>query len=145
MKTTDIVRATLTQIKDAAADLNPRQARMVKNRCSKVLVSLAKIDAILGDAIDVPFHDPVDRQTPEQFETRASRDEKLWQALLKGRHISLNDQREFKLAELHTSFCYIRKRIAQHNLPFVLCDRWITSNRNTRCKEYWLIPRPEEG
>ena len=68
-----------------------------------------------------------------------SKTQKVLNALIAGRHISLVDSEEFALSQMHTAICKIRKRILHNSLPYVVRDRWITiGDNNVQCKEYWL-------
>ena len=60
-------------------------------------------------------------------------------ALQGGRHLSLKDSREFEVAEMHTCFCVIRKKIANGQITgYVMKDRWLTDINGIRYKEYWF-------
>ena len=68
-----------------------------------------------------------------------SKTQKVLNAMIAGRHISLVDSEEFELSQMHTAICKIRKRILHNSLPYVMRDRWITIDENkVQCKEYWL-------
>lgn len=68
-----------------------------------------------------------------------SKTQKVLNAMIAGRHISLVDSEEFQLSQMHTAICKIRKRILHNSLPFVMRDRWITIGENkVQYKEYWL-------
>lgn len=70
---------------------------------------------------------------------RISKTQKVLNAMIAGRHISLVDSEEFALSQMHTAICKIRKRILHNSLPYVMRDRWITIGENkVQCKEYWL-------
>ena len=68
-----------------------------------------------------------------------SKIQKVLNAMIAGRHISLLNSEEFQLSQMHTAICKIRKRIRHDSLPYVMRDRWITIGENkVQCKEYWL-------
>ena len=68
-----------------------------------------------------------------------SKTQKVLDAMIAGRHISLVNSEEFELSQMHTAICQIRKRIKHNSLPYVMRDRWITIGENkVQCKEYWL-------
>ena len=68
-----------------------------------------------------------------------SKTQKVLNAMIAGRHISLVNSEEFQLSQMHTAICKIRKRILHNSLPFVMRDSWITIGENkVQCKEYWL-------
>lgn len=68
-----------------------------------------------------------------------SKTQKVLNAMIAGRHISLLNSEEFALSQMHTAICKIRKRILHNSLPYVMRDRWITIGENkVQCKEYWL-------
>ena len=68
---------------------------------------------------------------------RKSKTQKVLNAMIAGRHISLVNSEEFALSQMHTAICKIRKRILHNSLPYVMRDRWITIGK-VQCKEYWL-------
>ena len=68
-----------------------------------------------------------------------SKTQKILNAMIAGRHISLVNSEEFALSQMHTAICKIRKRILHNSLPYVMRDKWITIGENkVKCKEYWL-------
>lgn len=68
-----------------------------------------------------------------------SKTQKVLNAMIAGRHISLVDSEEFELSQMHTAICKIRKRILHNSLPYVMRDRWIyIGDSKVPCKEYWL-------
>ena len=68
-----------------------------------------------------------------------SKTQKVLDAMIAGRHISLIDSEEFELSQMHTAICQIRKRILHNSLPYVMRDRWIyIGDSEVPCKEYWL-------
>ena len=68
-----------------------------------------------------------------------SQTQKVLNAMITGRHISLVNSEEFELSQMHTAICKIRKKILHNSLPYVMRDRWITIGKSeVRCKEYWL-------
>ena len=68
-----------------------------------------------------------------------SKTQKVLNAMIAGRHISLVDSEEFELSQMHTAICKIRKRILHNSLPYVMRDRWIyIGDSKLPCKEYWL-------
>ena len=68
-----------------------------------------------------------------------SKTQKVLNAMISGRHISLVNSEEFELSQMHTAICKIRKRILHNSLPYVMRDRWITIGESeVQCKEYWL-------
>lgn len=70
---------------------------------------------------------------------RISKTQKILNAMIAGRHISLVNSEKFQLSQMHTAICKIRKRILHNSLPYVMRDRWITIGENkVQCKEYWL-------
>ena len=64
-----------------------------------------------------------------------SKTQKVLNAMISGRHISLVDSEEFELSQMHTAICKIRKSILHNSLPYVMRDRWITIGENKiQCK-----------
>ena len=92
------------------------------------------------------FEVTLDEQTHDQIADRYIAKKAIFDAMTKGRRITLKDSREFKCSEMHTQIHCIRRDIADNNLPWVLCARWVDVNlAGKRCKEYWLEPIETEN
>ena len=77
--------------------------------------------------------------TPKQANKRQAAIRRIIGALKGGRHLSLFDDREFEVAEMHTCFCYIRKKIRAGLIPgYQMKDVWRTTPDGIRYKEYWF-------
>lgn len=77
------------------------------------------------------------KQTSKQIRDREAGKNAILRAMLKGRHISLFDSQEFKVSQMHTAICQIRRDISKKNLPYTLNDRWIAPY-GKQVKEYWI-------
>lgn len=77
--------------------------------------------------------------TKKQREKRNSAIRRIIAALVAGRSLSLYDQSEFEVAEMHTCFCYIRKAVEAGKIPgYVMKDEWRTNENSIRYKVYWF-------
>lgn len=76
-------------------------------------------------------------QTHKQIVDRYNAKKAIYEAMVSGRHISLFDTQEFRVAEMHTMICQIRQDIERKNLPWVMRNKWISPN-GKKVKEYWL-------
>lgn len=84
--------------------------------------------------------------TPKQANKRAAAIRKIIGALMGGRHLSLYDQLEFEVSEMHTCFCNIRKMIWDGKITgYVMVDEWRTTPDGIRYKEYWFEPTDGEN
>lgn len=78
-------------------------------------------------------------QTHKQIVDRYNGKKAIFNAMVQGRHISLENSMEFAISQMHSQMCYIRKDIEDKNLPYVLRSKWIASGKfGKRIKEYWL-------
>lgn len=73
----------------------------------------------------------------KQIADRYNAKKAIFQAMTKGRRISILDSSEFMVAEMHTTICKIRKDIEDKNLPWEMRDQWVEPY-GKRFKEYWL-------
>ena len=61
------------------------------------------------------------------------------EALKGGRHLSLYNDREFEVSEMHTCFCIIRQKIRDGKISgYAMKDAWRTNENGIRYKEYWF-------
>lgn len=80
--------------------------------------------------------------TERQLKKAQEGQRKIEAALRGGRRLSLYDQPEFQVSEMHTCFCYVRKKIAKGQIQgYNLCSAWRTNANGIRYKEYWFEPR----
>lgn len=63
----------------------------------------------------------------------------IWEALLQGQHLTIVSAQDLcGTRDLRSNICMLRQRIEEQNLPYVIRDKWLTINRSTRIKEYWM-------
>lgn len=79
-------------------------------------------------------------QTRRQIVDRYNAKKAIFEAMTRGRRISLMDSMEFRVSEMHTTICNIRQEIERKNLPWELKDRWVCPY-GKKFKEYWLESR----
>lgn len=128
--TENIVRLT-EEIRDIARDLPPGKRYQIINRCSKINVLISKKNTYMDK------HQQTSRQIADRYNARKA----IYEAMTKGRHITLEDSMEFAVSQMHTTICFIRKNIEAKSLPYVMKDRWTDSRNGKRIKEYWLEER----
>lgn len=58
--------------------------------------------------------------TPKQANKREAAIRKIIGALIGGRHLSLYDDAEFEVSEMHTCFCNVRQKSGMGKLPGTL-------------------------
>lgn len=77
--------------------------------------------------------------TIKQANKRTAAIRKIIGALIGGRHLSLYDDAEFEVSEMHTCFCIIRQKIRDGKITgYVMKDCWRTNENGIRYKEYWF-------
>lgn len=85
---------------------------------------------------------PTSRQIADRYNAKKA----VFEAMLGGRKINFFDSAEFKVSQMHTIICRIRKEIRRKNLPYTLCDEVFTFGpKNKRGKNYWIIRKEEDG
>lgn len=129
--------ATLDAIRKDAGALPTGKARQINNRCDRIAAELKKIERRPGAQVVVRNV----QEERDQISARENAIKAVFQALAAGRTLSIFDSKEFRLSQMHTAICKIRRKIEDRALPWTLCDRWISYGpRHIRCKEYWLEP-----
>lgn len=84
------------------------------------------------------YYEPTSEQIADNYNAMKA----VMNAMIAGRKISFMDSKEFKVSEMHTTICNIRKRIAVKNLPYILCDEvFYFGPKNKRAKKYWIEPK----
>jgi hypothetical protein len=82
------------------------------------------------------------KQTHGQIVDRYNAKKAIFEAMVAGRRISLLHSGEFRVAEMHTQVCAIRKDIERKQLPYIMRSRWIEiPSTGKNIKEYWLEGR----
>lgn len=119
----------LSEICDISKELPKGVNHRIYNRINKVKVLLNKKHR--NNMIEFAG------ETHEQIAKRYSAINAIFNAMTEGRHISLKDSQEFRVSQMHTYICIIRKRLL-HNDEYEMKDRWIETANGDRCKEYWL-------
>ena len=113
---------------------------------NKMLNYIDKLKGTVRRASAHPaFEVTLDEQTHDQIADRYIAKKAIFDAMMKGRRITLKDSQEFKVSEMHTQMHCIRRDIEDKGLPFTLRSRWVDVNlAGKRCKEYWLETTEEE-
>ena len=84
--------------------------------------------------------------TIKQATKRTAAIRKIIGALKGGRHLSLYNDWEFEVSEMHTCFCNIRAKIRSGEITgYVMKDVWRTNENGIRYKEYWFENEPVEN
>lgn len=79
--------------------------------------------------------------TDTDIARRYNANKAIFNAMAAGRRISLKDSAEFRVSEMHTQICVIRRKIEKQNLPYILCDKVVKEPGKAAYKEYWLIAK----
>lgn len=146
-KTIDALRAEIYEI---AASLPPSVKNRLINKTDALTQRVRKEAAMIRQdavaaAADGPIQEDDCRYTQQQIADRYVARKAIFDALVRGREISLLNAREFKVSEMHTQIHCIREEIRKKDLPWILRDRWIESGTSgKRCKQYWLEPIDDE-
>lgn len=141
------IAAELEGIRRLAALLPPGKCRALLNRCDRISIASKKGQAIIDTPVGCLF--PVethagDITTNEDVAGRYIAKKAIFEAMTRGRKISLEDSREFKVSEMHTQIHCIRRDIERQDLPWVLCDEEVRPDPKRRgYKRYWLIPKED--
>lgn len=117
----------LQEIRRATDDLPEGKQRLILNRVNRLAMVVKKSPeqdiTLIGE-------------THEQIAERESAKMAIFQAMCNGREITLEDSKEFRVSQMHSQMCYIRKMIQKKNLPFSLEGRWVETRNGKRIKAY---------
>ena len=128
-KHTETMLRLTGEIKNIAKDLPPGKRHQIINRCNKINMAIKKTGNMESQF----------QQTHKQIVDRYNAKQAIYEAMTKGRHISLEDSLEFAVSQMHTTICTIRQDLKKKSLPYVMKDRWIDSGKyRKKIKEYWL-------
>lgn len=141
------IREELDGIRKIAELLPQGKRNAVLNKCSNIYGYARKAQAIMDAPVGCLFPREThagDINTNEDIAARWNAKKAIFEAMTKGRKLSLENEEEFKTREMHTQICNIRKEIREKNLPWVLCDEEVRPDPKRRgYKRYWLIPKEE--
>ena len=107
------------------------QKNMVLNRLGQIRILNSKINKKMNTT-------PIPEQSSEQIAARYNAQKAILEAMLGGRTISFLDSQEFKICEMHTAICYIRKHIEAKQLPYELKGEWFEFAPGKRAKMYHI-------
>ena len=141
------IAAELEGIRRLAVLLPPGKCRAILNRCDRIAILSRKGQAVIDAPVGCLFPREThagDIQTNEDIAARYIAKKAIFEAMTRGRKISLEDSREFKVSEMHTQIHCIRRDIERQDLPWVLCDEEVRPDPKRRgYKRYWLIPKED--
>ena len=137
----------LEGIKKLAAFLPQGKANALLNKCEKIgsyaRKGQALIEAPQGSLFPREVH-AGDITTDADIAARYNARKAIFEAMKKGRRISLENSREFKVSQMHTQIHCIRQEIKDKDLPWVLCDELVRPDPSRRgYKRYWLVPKED--
>lgn len=128
------------------ADLLPTGKRhALINKLGKLSSLAVKAQAIADAHLYTPTHAGYDARTTDDLAAQAEAKKAVFEAMKAGRKVSLRDGREFHHSQMHTVICKIRQDIWRKDLPWEMCDEWVRPEGTRPFKQYWLIPKEEEG
>lgn len=135
----------LEGIKKLAQFLPPGKANALLNKCAKIGSYARKGQALIDAPVGCLFPQETHAgtiDTNEDIAARYNAKKAVFEAMCRGRRVSLENEDEFRTREMHTTICYIRKDIKRKNLPWILCDQEIRPDPSRRgYKQWWLIPK----
>lgn len=149
MKIDKRILAEVEGLRKLAALLPPGKGRALQNKCDTITTLARKaqalVDAPVGSLFPQPGQLPRYEATNEDIAARYSARKAIFNALLAGRVISLEDAAEFRVSQMHTQMAGIRREIQDKGLPYVLCAREKRPDPSRRgFNEYYLIPKDDE-
>lgn len=117
----------LQEVRQIAKGLPTGQAHKIYNRCDKLSLALRKASTSSS---------MFEEEDLESINRREKSNEKIYQALLEGRHLSQMDCREFRIEDMRTPISHMKDRIYEGGHE--LCSRWIKTPTGRSIKEYWV-------
>lgn len=141
------IAAELEGIRRLAALLPPGKCRALLNKCDRLSIISRKGQALLDTPVGCLFPAEThagDITTNEDVAGRYIAKKAIFEAMMRGRRVSLEDEDEFRTREMHTQIHCIRKEIEAKQLPWILCDEEVRPDPSRRgYKRYWLIPKED--
>ena len=139
----------LDGIRKMATLLPAGKANALLNKCGKIgnyaRKAQAMVDAPVGCLFPRETHAGV-IDTNEDIAARYNAKKAIFDAMTRGRRVSLENEAEFRTREMHTQICIIRREIREKNLPWILCDEEVRPDPARRgYKRYWLIPKEQDN
>ena len=134
-------------LRKLAAFLPDGKARALLNKCNKLesygRKAQAIMDAPVGSLFPKPTRANYDARDDEDIANTYAQRKKMWEALLAGRRISIQDADKFGHTRAFASrISEIRSEIRDQNKPYVLCDEWVfPDGGRSKYKRYWLIDK----
>lgn len=108
---------------------------MIINRLGQIRVINTKCIKKMQNQPIIP------EQSSTQIADRYIAYQAIFNAMLGGRTISFLDSSEFKVSEMHTMICYIRKHIEAKRLPYEVHGEWFEFAPGKRAKKYHITPK----
>lgn len=139
------INEELEGLRKIAAALPTKQRHALINHCGKLAGYAKKAQAIADAHLYTPTHAGYDARTTDDLAAQAEAKKAVFEAMKAGRKVSLRDGREFHHSQMHTVICKIRQDIDRKDLPWEMCDEWVRPEGTRPFKQYWLIPKEEEG
>lgn len=141
------IQEELDGIRKIAELLPPGKRNAVLNKCSAISGYARKAQAMVDAPVGCLFPREThagDINTNEDIAARYNAKKAIFEAMTRGRKVSLENEAEFRTREMHTQICVIRKEIEAKNLPWILCDEEVRPDPARRgYKRYWLIPKED--
>lgn len=131
----------LDRIRKVAETLPMNKRRTLYGICDNISVIAKKAGKQLntahnrGPVINAPYDIRTEEDIAAQEEAKAA----VFKALMAGRRVDMTMGREFKVGEMHTVVCKIRKDIERKGLPVAMCDEWVRPEGKRPYKQYWIV------
>lgn len=138
------IQEELDGIRKIAELLPAGKRHAVLNKCSAIFGYARKAQAMVDASFRVKPTRAISTPTRISRPGGTPRRPSFFEAMTRGRKLSLENEEEFKTREMHTQMCIIRREIESKNLPWVLCDEEVRPDPKRRgYKRYWLIPKED--
>ena len=131
--------ADIRALREKALQIEGIRRNRVANYFGKIIVEAGKVARLKDEPQD-------NKALQKQIADRYDANKAIFNALLSGRRITLENPREFRVSEMHTQIHCIREKISKQNLPYILQSRWVNiGTLKRRVKEYWIETKEEEN
>jgi len=137
----------LDGLRKLAAFLPSGKANSLLNKCARIgkyaSKAQAMVDAPVGSLFPKPHQEKFDARDNEDIANTYAQRKKMWEALLAGKRISIQDADAFGHTRAFASrMSEIRSEIRDKKMPYTLCDEWVyPGGGRSKYKRYWLMDK----
>lgn len=147
MKIDKRIAEEVAGLRKLASFLPAGKANALLNKCNKIesygRKAQAIMDAPVGSLFPKPTRANYDARDNEDIAKTYAQRKKMWNALLSGRIISIENADEFGRTKAFASrISEIRTEIRVQCKPYILCDKWeYPGDGRAKYKKYWLLDK----